>query len=524
MMDTLTATHRRWARVCRLDDILPDSGVAARIGRHQVALFRVGGTIHAVGNHDPASGANVLARGIVGDLGGGIVVASPIYKHHFSLASGRCLEDAALSVPVYQVRIQDDDVWVRDEAALPNRHPVRRRLVVVGGGMAALRTLDELLAMAPDAYDITIFDSEQHVGYNRVLLSPLLAGDKGADDIVTHPAEWYARHGITLYRGDPVARIDRVRRVVHSRSGIEAAYDRLLLATGSQALTLPVPGANLPGVMTFRSLQDVETMLGASRNGGRAVVIGGGLLGLEAANGLMQRGMDVTVVHLMPHLMERQLDRSAAALLRQEFERRGLRFVMPARTMGFRGAERVSAVSLDDGRELPADLIVVAAGIRPNTQLARETGLRCDRGVLVDDTLMTFDPAIYAVGECVQHRGATFGLVAPLWEQARICATQLAGRGLRGYRSTHHPTQLKVGGIDVFSAGDCSDRPGCESLVLRDPGRGVYRRLILEQDRVRGAVLYGDISAGRWYADLIREGRDVSGLREQLLFGEPVTA
>jgi len=511
---------RHWTRVCALDDILPQSGVAALAGRHQIALFRVNDGIYAISNHDPGSGANVLARGIVGNLGDEIVVASPIYKHHYSLSTGRCLEDPELCVPVYSARVQDGQVWVRPEASAI-RHPSRQRLVVVGGGMAALRTLDELLALAPDAFDITIFDAESQVGYNRILLSPLLAGETGVADILTHPEDWYAKNGITLHRGDPVDHIDRARRVVHSRAGLAVAYDRLLLATGSQAVTLPLPGAELPGIMTFRNLQDVETMLAAAARGGQAVVIGGGLLGLEAANGLLKRGMQVTVVHLLPHLMERQLDKPAATLLREEFERRGVSFILPARTAGFVGTERVSGVRFADDREVPADLVVVAAGVKPNTGLARRAGLRCARGVLVDDTLMSFDPSIYAVGECVQHRGVTFGLVAPLWEQAKVCATQLAGKGLRGYRSTHHPTQLKVGGIDLFSAGDCTDRPGCESLVMRDPARGIYRRLILEQDRLRGAVLYGDIRSGRWYTDLIRQGGDVSAMREQLLFGEP---
>jgi nitrite reductase (NADH) large subunit len=518
-MDTTTFfAPERWTRVCALDDILPGCGVAARVAGLQVALFRVGDAVHAIGNLDPVSGVNVLSRGIVGDIGGELVVASPLYKQHFSLLTGRCLENPALCVPVHPVHLQGEEVWVRRGSA--RRAGARRRLVVIGCGMAALRTLEELIELAPSAYDITVFDAEQRVGYNRVLLSPLLAGAASADEIVTHPEAWFAEHGIRLHAGDPVARIDRARRIVCSAAGAEVPYDRLLLATGSAAVTLPVPGADLPGVMTFRRLADVEDMLAASRGRGRAVVIGGGLLGLEAASGLLLRGMEVTVVHLMTHLMERQLDAAAAALLRQELERRGLRFVMPARTAAFLGTDRVSAVSLESGETLPADVVVVAAGVRPDTRLARDCGLRCDRGVLVDDTLMTFDPAIYAVGECVQHRGATFGLVAPLWEQARICATQLAGESTRAYRSAHFPAQLKVGGIEVFSAGDCAERPGRESLVLRDPARGVYRRLFIEQDRVSGAVLYGDTGAGAWYADLIRQRRDISGLRDRLLFGE----
>jgi nitrite reductase (NADH) large subunit len=520
-MSAVPAAAARWVRVCRLDDILPESGAAARVGTAQVAVFRVGDAVHALGNFDPASRANVLSRGIVGDVGGELVVASPIYKQHYSLITGRCLEDPALAVPVHLVRIHGDEIWVRAEGSVARPAPARRRLVVIGAGMAALRTLEELLERAPAAYDITVFDAEEHVGYNRVLLSPLLAGQMPLQDIFTHPREWCTSHGIQLHCADPVVSINRVRRTVSTRSGITAAYDRLLLATGSLPVKLPLPGTDLPGVMTFRSLADVETMTAASRQGGRAVVIGGGLLGIEAACGLLALGMGVTLVHLMPHLMERQLDAPAAELLGRELTRRGLTVLMPAQVAAFLGETRVTGVRLADGTLLPADLAVIAVGVRPSTQLAREAGLQCDRGVLVDDTLMTFDPAIYAVGECVQHRGATFGLVAPLWDQARICATQLAGLSTRAYRSRQFPTQLKVGGIEVFSAGDFEDRPGRESLVMRDTGRGVYRRLVIEQGRMRGAVLYGDTRAGAWYADLIRGASDISGLREQLMFGEP---
>jgi nitrite reductase (NADH) large subunit len=503
-----------------LEDILPGSGVAARVGAAQIALFRVGDAVHALGNRDPASGANVLSRGIVGDLGGELVVASPLYKQHFSLITGRCLEDPALAVPLYLVRLHGEEIWVRAQEVPARPAPARRRLVVVGGGMVALRTLEELLERAPSAYDITVFDAEPQVEYNRVLPSSLLGGQVGVEEIFTHPDSWCARHGITLHRGDPVIRIDRVRRTVHSHAGVTASYDRLLLAAGSVPVKLPLPGADLPGVMTFRNLPDAEAMAAASHPG-PAVVIGGGLLGIEAACGLLQRGLAVTLVHRLPHLMERQLDVQAAELLGKELTRRGLALVMPAQVTAFQGEERVTGVKLADGTVLPAELVVVAAGVRPNTQLAHEAGLQCGQGVLVDDLLMTFDPSIYAVGECVQHRGATFGAAAPLWDQARICATQLAGRSTFAYRSRPLPAQLKVGGIEVFSAGDVRDLPGRESLVMRDPGRGIYRRLVLEQGRMRGAVLYGDTRAGGWYADLIGGGRDVTELREQLMFGEP---
>jgi nitrite reductase (NADH) large subunit len=300
---------------------------------------------------------------------------------------------------------------------------------------------------------------------------------------------------------------------------VEAGYDRLLLATGSSPIVLPIPGKSFPGVVTFRDLADVESMLRATRQYHKAAVIGGGLLGLEAANALAKRGMDVTVVHLLPTLMERQLDPPAAALLRASLESRGLKFRMPAKTVAVLGGNRATGLRFDDDSELAADLIVMAAGVRPNIDLASRAGLRCERGVLVDDTLQTFDPSVYAVGECVQHRNTVFGLVAPLWEQARVCAAHLAEVGVRRYRGSLTATQLKVAGIEVFSAGDISDSEGTESLVLRDHRRGIYKRLVLRNNRLQGAVLYGDARLGSWYFELMASGSDISGLREQLLFG-----
>jgi nitrite reductase (NADH) large subunit len=282
---------------------------------------------------------------------------------------------------------------------------------------------------------------------------------------------------------------------------------------------LPVPGKELPGVVTFRDLQDVDSMLKAARQHHRAVVIGGGLLGLEAANGLLKQGMDVTVVHLLDTLMERQLDKPAAQLLRQSLEKRGLKFQMPAQTTAILGDTRVTGVRFANGTEIAADIVVMAVGIRPNIDLAKSVGLRAERGVLVNDTLQTFDPSIYAVGECVQHRNNTFGLVAPLWEQARVCATHLAELGMSRYRGSLTSTQLKVTGIDLFSAGDFAGGPGTESLVMRDAKRGVYKRLVIQDNKVRGAVLYGDVKDGPWYLELMSEQRDIGSLRDKLLFG-----
>jgi nitrite reductase (NADH) large subunit len=506
-----------WQFVCELDELLPDSGVAALIDGHQFAIFRVDDRVYALDNFDPHSAANVLARGLVGDLEGELVVASPVYKHHFSLVTGRCMEAPELSVRAYPVRIAAGAIWIR---STPLRRTAGvRKLVVVGNGMAGMKVVEELLAIAPKAYDITVFGAEPHGNYNRILLSPLLAGEKRLEDIVLHPLQWYAQNGVTLHAGDPVVEIDRLRRVVRSKQGVEQPYDRLLLATGSNPIMLPIAGTELAGVVTFRDLADVDAMLEATQRYRTAAVIGGGLLGLEAASGLLRRGMNVTVVHLLDTLMERQLDASAAALLRSSLESRGLKFRMPARTVAILGEHRATGLRFDDGSELQADLIVMAVGVRPNIDLARKARLQCDRGVLVTDTLQTFDPSIYAVGECVQHRNSTFGLVAPLWEQARVCALHLAELGTARYAGSLVATQLKVTGIELYSAGDFLGGEGAESIVLRDPKRGVYKRLIIRDNKVRGAVLYGDARDGAWYSELMAEGRDITGLREKLLFG-----
>ncbi|WP_083492610.1 NAD(P)/FAD-dependent oxidoreductase [Cupriavidus sp. HPC(L)] len=399
-------------------------------------------------------------------------------------------------------------------------HTDKPRLVVVGNGMAGMRTVEELLALAPDLYDITVFGAEPHGNYNRILLSPVLAGEKTVDDIMLHPQEWYARHGITLLAGDPVVAIDRARRLVRSRSGKEIRYDRLLLATGSRPFIVPVPGHALDGVIAFRDIQDVETMLAAARAHRHAVVIGGGLLGLEAANGLLRQGMDVTVLHLGDALMDRQLDANAAALLKRTLERRGLRILLGANTSEILGETRVTGVRLADGTQIPADLVVMAAGVRPNAELARAAGLHCERAIVVDDTLQTYDPRIYAVGECVQHRQATFGLVAPIWDQARVCAAHLAGAGHRRYVQQATATRLKVSGVELYSAGDIVGGDDSEDLVLRDPRRGIYKRLVLQQGRLAGAVLYGDVQDGPWYFELIQNGTPIGAIRNRLLFGK----
>lgn len=511
--------HSAWQAICDLDEIGADMGVCASLDGAQVAVFRVDDRVYAIDNWDPASGANVLSRGIVGDLGGELVVASPIYKHHYSLTTGRCLEEPDYSVRAHRCRLLDGQVWLFSPAAAARRAAEKRRLVVIGNGMAGMRTVEELLKDAPDLYAIEIFGAEPCGNYNRILLSPVLSGEKRVEEIMLHPLEWYAGRGVQLHTGDPVVAIDRNHRVVTSRSGLRAGYDRLLIATGSTPVVLDVPGHALPGVVTFRDLQDVEAMLQAARDHPRATVIGGGLLGLEAAHGLRCQGMDVTVVHRTGTLMERQLDPTAARLLQQSLEKRGIRFKLAARTEAILGDGRVRAVRFEDGTELPTDLLVMAAGVRPNITLARAAGLRCDRGILVDDTLQTFDPCIYAVGECVQHRNATYGLVAPLWDQARVCAAHLAEFGWSRYPGSLTATSLKVTGINVFSAGDLKPSPTSESLIFHDGEQGIYKHLILDNDQVRGAVLYGDTSEGPWYAELMQQRRSIGPLREHLLFG-----
>ncbi|QFY90965.1 NAD(P)/FAD-dependent oxidoreductase [Magnetovirga frankeli] len=396
----------------------------------------------------------------------------------------------------------------------------KEKLVLIGNGMAGVRTLEELIKLAPESYQISVFGAEPHPNYNRIMLSPVLAGEKGLSDIILNDHAWYAEQGIELISGDAVVRIDRVRRRVIATSGREQAYDRLLIATGARPLIIPLPGHELPGVIGFRDIADVEYMLQAAKQGGKAVVIGGGLLGLEAANGLLKKGMAVTVLHLMDRLMERQLDRAAAGLLQASLEQRGLAFLLQAQTAEILGDDRVRAVRLADGRRLEADLVVMAVGIRPNIELAQDAGIYCERGIRVSDTLQTFDPRIYAVGECVQHRGTCYGLVAPLFEQAKVAANHLAHLGIARYEGSATSTRLKVSGIELFSAGEFNEGEGDETLLLQDPAAGVYKKLVLRDNRIKGALLYGDTLDGSWYFSLLREGADVSDLRKTLLFGQ----
>lgn len=398
--------------------------------------------------------------------------------------------------------------------------PARQKLVIIGNGMAPGRMLEELLKRAPRAFEITIFNAEPRVNYDRIMLSPVLSGETTFDDIVIHDDAWYAGNGITLHKGKRVTRIDRDAKQVIAADGTVAAYDRLVIATGSSPFIIPVPGHELEGVLAYRDLDDVEAMVKAAKAGGRAVVIGGGLLGLEAAAGLRMQGMAVDVVHLMPTLMERQLDTAAGHLLRKAVEERGITVHTEANTKAILGRNgRVTGLELEDGTVLPASIVVMAVGIRPSATLAAEAGLEVGRGIVVTDQLMTSDPDIFAVGECVEHRGQCYGLVAPLYDMAKTLAATLIGESA-AYEGSVTATKLKVTGISLYSAGDFAEGEGREEIVLRDASNGVYRRLVLENNVIVGAVLYGDVSDGAWFFDMIKRGTDVSDMRDTVIFGQ----
>ena len=396
----------------------------------------------------------------------------------------------------------------------------KQKLVVIGNGMAPGRALERLFEVVPDAYDVTIFNAEPRVNYDRIMLSPVLSGEKQFDDIIIHGDRWYIERGILLYKGNKVVAIDRQAKTVTAESGDVAPYDKLIIATGSLPFIIPVPGNNLAGVLTYRDLDDVHAMMLAAQSRGKAVVIGGGLLGLEAAAGLNERGMHVTVVHLMPTLMERQLDASAGYLLKQAIEARGIKVLTGANTKAILGEDRVRAVALAEGAEIPADLVVMAVGIKPNAALAKDAGLSVNRGIVVDDCMRTSDPDVYALGECAEAGGACFGLVAPLYDMANVVAAQLADDAAARFAAVATATRLKVTGINLYSAGDFAEGPDREEIVLRDATAGVYKRLVIRDDTIIGAVLYGDTADGAWFFDLMKRRTDISELRDTLIFGQ----
>jgi nitrite reductase (NADH) large subunit len=397
--------------------------------------------------------------------------------------------------------------------------PRRCRLVLVGNGMAGVRALEEILSRAPHEFTITVFGAEPHGNYDRIMLSPVLAGEKTFEAITTHPRSWYEENGIELIAGETVVGIDRDARTVTGALGTTRPYDTLLLATGSNPVIIPLPGHKLPGVIGFRDIADVATMMEASRSGTQAVVIGGGLLGLEAANGLARNGMATTVLHIMPTLMERQLDPVSAGMLKADLAARGIKIITEANTKVILGEERVAGVMLADGTHLPADIVVMAAGIRPNIVLAKEAGLACGRGILVDDGMLTSDSSIFAVGECVEHRGALFGLVAPLYDMAKIVADRITRTADSNYVAAVTGTRLKVTGIDMFSAGDFIGDENTDDIVFKDASRGVHKKLVIRDDKLIGAVLYGEAGDSAWYFDHIRNRTDISEIRDTLIFG-----
>jgi nitrite reductase (NADH) large subunit len=399
----------------------------------------------------------------------------------------------------------------------------KMKLVLIGNGMAGVRTLEELLKIAPNLYDICVFGAEPHPNYNRILLSPVLSGEQQLEQIILNDLAWYEANNIRLHLGKKVTKIDRKTREVHADDGTVESYDRLLLATGSLPFILPIPGKDLPGVIAYRDIKDTNEMITASAQYKSAVVIGGGLLGLEAANGLRVRGMEVTVVHIADWLMERQLDAVAAGLLQTNLETRGIKFKLKAQTEALlpnADGSRIAKVRFKDGTEVDADLVVMAAGIRPNTELAESARIHCSRGIIVNDTMQTFDPLIYAVGECVNHRGSVYGLVAPLFEQAKVCANHLAEFGISRYLGSVTSTKLKVTGIDLFSAGNFMGGEDCEEITLADPSSDVYKKLVIKDDKLVGACVYGDTADGTWYFKLLREEKNIASIRDSLIFGE----
>lgn len=394
-----------------------------------------------------------------------------------------------------------------------------QKLVIVGGGMASARLLEELHARAPDRYAIEVHGEEPEGHYNRVLLSPVLAGEMAANEIITHPPAWHAARGIRFIGGDPVTAIDRARRRLRTRAGTETGYDRLVLATGSSALRPALPGMALPGVLAFRDFRDLAQLEDGIRRGGRALVVGGGVLGLEAAMALRHRGLEVCVLNRSGALMERQLDAEASGLLLAQLERQGLRFELRAETEALLGEDRVRALRLRDGRVLAADLVLFATGIQPRIALAQAAGLACGRGIQVDDQLRSSDAAISAVGECLEHRGQCYGLVAPVYEQARVLAARLAGAADARYPGSATSLKLKVSGIELFSAGDFAGAEGDELLRYRDPRRGIYKKLVLRAGHLVGAVLIGDARDSGWYFELIQSRQPIGAWRRSLLFG-----
>jgi nitrite reductase (NADH) large subunit len=392
-----------------------------------------------------------------------------------------------------------------------------KKLVVVGNGMAGVACVEQILKRGHD-FEISIFGDETHANYNRILLSSVLAGEKTADDIVLNDVDWYRKNGIRARLGVRVERIDRERRITLTGDGAEEPFDKLILATGSSAFIPPIQGVDKDNVHVFRTLDDARALIAKGRKGVRAVVIGGGLLGLEAARGLQLRGCEVTVVHLMETLMERQLDPMGGAYLRRKIENLGIRVMLPAETRAVIGNGHVDGLRFASGEEIEADLVVIAAGIKPNAELARAAGLEVRRGIVVDDYLQTSDPDIFAVGECTEHRGQTFGLVAPLMEQGKVLAAAITGHRDLAFTGAAPAAKLKIMGVEIFSAGSIDEPAGVETVSYQDPSLGIYKKIFLQDNRLRGVILVGDASDERRYTNWLRDETDLTPHRKHLLF------
>ncbi|WP_275984199.1 nitrite reductase large subunit NirB [Paenibacillus hamazuiensis] len=397
---------------------------------------------------------------------------------------------------------------------------MKRRLVLVGNGMAGVNCIEHIIKLAPGKFDITIFGSEPHPNYNRILLSSVLAGDSTMKDIVINDWDWYRENHITFHAGQTVTKIDTIHKTVTSDQGVTVPYDDLILATGSLPFMLPLPGADKEGVIAFRDIKDCETMIEAAKKYKKAVVIGGGLLGLEAARGLLNLNMDVSVVHIFRHLMERQLDETASRMLQIELERQGMKFLLEKQSEQILGKKRVTGLKFKDGSMAEADLIVMAVGIRPNVALAKENGIEVNRGIVVDDFLQTNVPHVYAVGECAEHRGVAYGLVAPLYDQGDVLAKKLCGIDCAPYEGSVTSTKLKVSGVDVFSGGQFMDAPDTKSIRVQDDIDGIYKKIVIKDGKVIGAVMFGDTSDSSRIFKLIRSGEDIGGREKEVILGE----
>ncbi|QCU90235.1 NAD(P)/FAD-dependent oxidoreductase [Thiomicrorhabdus sediminis] len=396
---------------------------------------------------------------------------------------------------------------------------MKQKLIVIGSGMVGARFIERLLDEAPEQFDIRVFNKEPNGGYNRIMLSPVLAGEKVLPDIMTHDHDWFEKRDIHLHSSTTIVAVDKINKTVTTDLGANYSYDKLVIATGSSPFILPVPGKDLPGVVAFRDIRDVELMINSSLQNKKAVVIGGGLLGLEAANGLLKRGMDVTVVHRGDVLMNMQMDAISGSLLQESLTKQGMRFAMNAETVEIVGEDQVEAVKMADGRVLKTDLVVMAVGIRPNATIGEKIGLDVNRGILVNDQLQTSEQNIYALGECVEHRGMLYGLVAPLYEQAQVLAEHLAGSE-SVYQGSFISTKLKVTGISLFSAGDFNDSEESESLVFKDLQQNIYRKIVLKDNRIQGVVMFGDVTGSNWIFDNLVAQNDMTAYRDTLIFGD----